>query len=539
MPASAAPRAAIYARFSSDRQDERSIADQVALCRDYAARQGWHVVATYSDAAISGASIHGRTEYQQLLADAEARRFDVIIAEDVDRFARNSADAMRLKETADFIGVRIFTVADGEANELLFGFKGLMGALWLKTHALKVRRGQEGRVRAGLVSGGQAYGYAPVPGKPGERAIVPAEAEIVRRVFAEYLAGRSPREIAQGLNADHVPAPRGAQWNASTLNGSAARGSGLLFNALFAGVIRWNRVRMVKDPATGKRISRINAAEARRETSVPALAIVTPEIFAAVQERKAALARIHPSHQRRPARLLSGLLRCAACGGGLSTAGVDKSGRTRVRCSNHKESRSCPAPATFYLDTIERTVLETLRAELREPAVIAEYVRTYHAERQRLAATGTRRREAIERRLGSIERELKRLVDGIAQEIGDPQILGARTKELAAEQAGLEAERAALREAKKPIALHPAVLKRYEQQVAALQDSLARGIADGDRGAAHALRDLVESVTVARDDTRPAGIQVTISGRLEAMLGATTFLTRSIVGGISGSGGGT
>ncbi len=62
--------------------------------------------------------------------------------------------------------------------------------------------------------------------------------------------------------------------------------------------------------------------------------------------------------------------------------------------------------------------------------------------------------------------------------------------------------------------------------------------ADRERAAA-AIRDLVESVTVTRDIARPAGIKVTISGRLEVMLGATAFLTRSIVGGKGGSGGGT
>jgi DNA invertase Pin-like site-specific DNA recombinase len=50
-------RVAIYARFSSDLQDIRSIADQLALAREHAARQGWHVVAEFTDAAISGASM--------------------------------------------------------------------------------------------------------------------------------------------------------------------------------------------------------------------------------------------------------------------------------------------------------------------------------------------------------------------------------------------------------------------------------------------------------------------------------------------------
>ncbi|MGJ5183043.1 MULTISPECIES: zinc ribbon domain-containing protein [unclassified Bradyrhizobium] len=85
--------------------------------------------------------------------------------------------------------------------------------------------------------------------------------------------------------------------------------------------------------------------------------------------------------------MLSGLLRCGACGSGLSTNGCDKSGRVRVRCSAAKESGTCPDAKTFYLDSIERAVLGGLRAEMRSPKVIAEYVTTYLEERKRLAAS--------------------------------------------------------------------------------------------------------------------------------------------------------
>src|SRR5690606_7208080 len=68
----------------------------------------------------------------------------------------------------------------------------------------------------------------------------------------------------------------------------------------------------------------------------------------------------------------------------MSTSGKDKSGRVRIRCSAAKESGTCPDPKTFYLDTIEKAVLDGLGSELRHLQVIAEYVRTYQAERKRL-----------------------------------------------------------------------------------------------------------------------------------------------------------
>lgn len=74
-----------------------------------------------------------------------------------------------------------------------------------------------------------------MPGRAGEREIVEDEAVVIRRVFAAYAAGESPREIAASLNAEGVLPPRGARWNASTLGGNFGRGYGLLANDLYRG----------------------------------------------------------------------------------------------------------------------------------------------------------------------------------------------------------------------------------------------------------------------------------------------------------------
>jgi hypothetical protein len=86
------------------------------------------------------------------------------------------------------------------------------------------------------------------------------------------------------------------------------------------------------------------------------------------------------------------------------------------------------ATTTFELASVESAVLSGLRKELQHPDLIAEYVRTYHAERQRLAAAANRNIIRLERRRGEIDREVSRLVDGIAKGLGDPQPLGDRMK---------------------------------------------------------------------------------------------------------------
>ena len=84
-------RVALYARYSSDHQREESIADQHRICREFAAREGWTVVAEHSDAAVSGASLL-RPGFQALMREALGGRVDVVLAESLDRFSRDQED---------------------------------------------------------------------------------------------------------------------------------------------------------------------------------------------------------------------------------------------------------------------------------------------------------------------------------------------------------------------------------------------------------------------------------------------------------------
>ncbi len=87
--AQAAPRAAIYARYSSDRQSEQSTEDQVRLCRARAEHEGWTIVDVFPDVALSGAT-RDRPGLNAMMP--RARAFDVILAETLDRISRDQED---------------------------------------------------------------------------------------------------------------------------------------------------------------------------------------------------------------------------------------------------------------------------------------------------------------------------------------------------------------------------------------------------------------------------------------------------------------
>src|ERR1700722_11147432 len=151
-------KVALYARYSSDNQREASIEDQLRLCRLHAEKQGWTVVDSYTDRAISGASLL-RPGIQELISDAMRGKFVVVLSEAMDRLSRDQEDIAGLFKRMQFAGVRIVTLSEGDVSHLHIGLKGTMNALFLKDLADKTRRGQRGRVEKGKAGGGLCYGY--------------------------------------------------------------------------------------------------------------------------------------------------------------------------------------------------------------------------------------------------------------------------------------------------------------------------------------------------------------------------------------------
>src|SRR5216684_9167826 len=106
-------KVALYARYSSENQRDASIEDQLRLCRLHAERQSWIVVDSYSDRAISGASLL-RPAIQELIADATRGRFEIVLTEAMDRLSRDQEDIAGLFKRMAFAGVKIVTLSEGE-----------------------------------------------------------------------------------------------------------------------------------------------------------------------------------------------------------------------------------------------------------------------------------------------------------------------------------------------------------------------------------------------------------------------------------------
>lgn len=524
-------RAALYARFSSDLQNVASIADQLAACRSLADRLGATVSAEFHDAAISGAAAANRPGLIGMMAAAKAGAFDVVICEALDRLTRSGGDAWDIYEDLKAAGVVIHTIAEGEAQTLHIGLKGTMNALFLEELARKTRRGQAGVAREGRHAGGApAYGYRRVRKLDAQGEVMPGllevdvdAAAVVVSVFEDYAGGMSPRAIAARLNAQGLPGPRGGQWNASTINGNAKRGNGLLHNQLYAGQMVWGRHTWSKDRRTGKRHARGAAARDVVRTEAEELRIVSEDLWARVQARYASVSHGETPHRsRRPKRLLSGLVKCGCCGGPMIAGGPD----SRLLCSARRERGPdvCANGRSAKSADVEMRVLEAIRTRMLHPAVVEEVVREFHAEYARLAGQTQASRGRLQKELGEVVRRAERLVDQIADGLIAGPAVNDRLRTLEARRAEISAELAGMDDAESVVRLHPGTAGRYRQLVEQLQGAIATLDATTDvdqerarENARAALRALVTGVKVIPAEGR-GQYDLEIEGDLSPLL---------------------
>jgi site-specific DNA recombinase len=510
-------KVAIYARYSSDNQRDASVADQIRVCRVFAEREGWLVADEFRDHAVSGATLL-RPGFQALMRRALDREFHVVLAESLDRFSRDQEDTAGLFKRLTFLGVRVVTLAEGEITHLHVGFKGTMNALFLKDLADKTRRGLRGRVEAGKSGGGLCYGYRVVRSvagttiTTGEREIEPGEAAVVERIFREFVGGASPKQIAKRLNQGGIKGPFGAQWNPSTIHGNGARGTGILNNELYVGRLIWNRLRYIKNPDTGRRVSRLNPRSEWISKEVPALRIISNELWENTKRRQDATRRVLASatsivRARRPQYLFSGLTKCGVCGSSF----VLKS-RHRLSCFGACDKGTCTNHLSIRRDEIEARVLHALQEKLLRRDLFEEFCHEFTREVNRLRMAASASVTSTERELCRVQAEIGKLIqalkDGVPASIVKDALIA-----LEAQQPELRARLD--RSVQPPLLLHPNMADLYREKVT----QLARGLEheESRTAAAEALRGLIDAIVLT---PQQGELKIELQGNLAAMLKA-------------------
>ncbi|MBQ6476008.1 MAG: recombinase family protein, partial [Clostridia bacterium] len=209
-------RVAAYARVSVDTEQlMHSLSAQVSYYSNLI--QGtpeWEYVGVYIDAGITGTDTKPRERFQEMIADCEAGKIDIILTKSISRFARNTVDLLATVRHLKELGVEVrferehvntFT-SDGEVMlSILASFAEQESISLSQNIKWRVRKNYEqGKPHAHL----KLYGYR---WEGDERIIEPDEAEVVRFIFAEYLSGKSFREIATELDEKEIRSVRGTK----------------------------------------------------------------------------------------------------------------------------------------------------------------------------------------------------------------------------------------------------------------------------------------------------------------------------------------
>ncbi len=388
-------RAAIYARYSSQNQSEKSILDQVRVCKQYIAEHGLtldeqHI---YTDEAISG-SLLMRPGLQAVERAAEHKEFDALVVDDLSRLSRSNHQMLTLVLRLNYLQLKLISVSDGiitddDNAKLGIHVRGLINEMYLDDLKKKTIRGLEGQKLRGFSAGEGVYGYRTKPvgelklNKKGQAKydgmvhyVDPEQAEVVRRIFKEFTEGKAITRIVADLNEARVPTKkrRPGGWNVSTV-------SRILKSEKYIGKWVWKQFKNVRDPMTGKRrpVRRPDGEHVSlfRED----LIIVDRNVWESVQKKWKDLQGTWPvrkdqqgSLQQKsyvhtsPRYLLSGLMKCQVCCGAILL--VSGKGAGYYGCFNARR-KTCSNALWVSRSRVEQAILSDLQEKLLTPENLA------------------------------------------------------------------------------------------------------------------------------------------------------------------------
>jgi site-specific DNA recombinase len=462
-------RVAIYARYSTEYQ--HSIEQQVRVCREYAAEQGWIVVeeCIFYDEAKSGQTVAGRDAFERLmtLAQQDDPPVDGILAADTSRFGRNMTETLHMSEVLEYLEIFLYFV-ENDLDSRDRNFRRLFidsshrDEEFVRQIARKVHDAQRERALAGYLPCGRVYGYDNVPipdltrrgkyGRPAvkyvELVINPVQAAIVRQIFKMYSRGLGCRVIAATLNEQGASLPLQSTntpvrrvWNTDLVRR-------ILQNEKYHGVNVWCKTRIVRNPTTKRKEQKRRPESDWERVKVPKWQIVSDELWEAVRaehSRRLPRWRMEGSlNQTRSSRsyLFSDLMDCSICDGKINVVS-GKGEDARYGCREHKKG-NCKNRFTVPRRVLEERLLGALARNLQSATLRAELVREFHEkggkaweERAREAAKATASVPQLRQRHRELECQARNLAQSIAAS-GESKILRETLDSVEAEQKTVE-----------------------------------------------------------------------------------------------------
>ncbi len=463
-------KAALYGRYSTDRQSESSVDDQFRVCADRCLKEGFEVIARYEDQGISGAAIGNRPGFIAMLQAALAGQFDVLVVMDLSRLSRSQGDMSKTIDRLVARGVRVIGVQDGydsarKGHKLQAGLSGIIGEAFRDMIGERTYSALESRALQGKPAGGKRYGYGT------------SEAEVVVQIFTWYADGMSPTWIAAELNRRGVASPgsswqrstrRRGGWHPSAIAGDPKRGVGLLNNERYIGRTTWNRSKWIKDPDSGKRRCIARPKTQWITTTNEADRIVPDALWQRVKVRQGVRTQevgerisrgLKRSGGRKGRYLFSGLIKCECCGSGFVMTNA-----TSYGCSGFVNGRTCTNNLRVRRDVLEDRLLAGIRGELLSDSAIARFKARLRARLKQPVTDPTAQRRQ------QLQGEVDRICDAIGQGLLSPT-LGKRLQAAEAELGAMPSPVTKVIKADDVLRVLPDAVQRFRRMAAKLGDA--------------------------------------------------------------------
>ena len=414
-------RAAIYARFSSDNQRDESIDAQVRLCRECCKSRGYAVVAVYADEAVTGRTDQ-RSQFQQMLADAKAGLFDVLVMDKVDRFARDRYDSVIHKRylrkkcgiRLEYASQRIDNTPEGQMLESVLES---LAEYFSANLARETMKGLTENALRGWFTGGIApFGYRVASREVDSKTTKVLEvdeqaAPIVVRIFEIYDAGGTYGDIQAATKEDMIRL-RGRPLSKNSIHD-------ILRNEKYTGVYVYCR-------GTKHNHRQIREDVIRVPNAFPA--IVPRELWERVQEkmnkrRKSPGERA--SGKAKEPYLLAGLISCGKCGAALvgnRGLGMTKKRYAYYECNKRDRTKECNLKR-IRKDAVEQMVLEEIRREIFTPEArrrLKDHFEAYLKERPKEIEEQIKH---VKREIGGLDNRIQNILRTVEDGFGSSELV--------------------------------------------------------------------------------------------------------------------